>query len=118
MKRLAILLALIATSARAKDFNVYLSGGRSMSNKHGQATFRTISFELTRHSRFVDRWLPNTSIGAAISYSDVTQPRSWFGHTYGDPDDRIRAEDLYLFLRPRFFNGAAFVDIGTGPMWS
>jgi len=108
---------LIAAGSSAAT-NVYLGYGVSQSNWHGQAFFHSVTFErsglappLIVTSRF-----PNLRAGVSLSYSDVRQPRSWFGHTYGDPDDRVRAEWAYAFLRRSW--KTTFVDFGTGPMWS
>lgn len=117
-----------ATSPVPRDFNVFLSGGKSMPNWHGQSTFRSITFELTgAPPHFFERLhlsehLPNTAAGVAVTYSDVHQPRSWFGHKYENTDDWVRAETATMFLRHQWRSqseGARpYLDIGTGPMWS
>jgi len=106
------------------DFNVYLSHGSSITNNHGRSDFTTIHFEVVgteRHlTRWVRRWLPDIKTGLDINYSDIVQPRSWFGHQFGDPDDRVRAEAAYLFIRNEWRLGgvSTFADLGSGPMWS
>lgn len=125
---LAILLVCASAFAGSKpeEFNLYLANASSETNRHGRSSFRTISFELLTHPRFadryLDRYLPNARVGVDIDYSDVRQPRSWFGHTYGDPDDSVRAEWAHFFVR-QYWRTASndvrpYVDLGTGPMWS
>jgi Lipid A 3-O-deacylase (PagL) len=124
----AILLFCTPAPAATKpqEFNLYLSHASSETNRHGQSRFRAISFELLAHSRlverYVDRYLPNSRVGVDIDYADFRQPRSWFGHTYGDPDDSVRAEWAHFFVRQYWRMSSnelrPYVDLGTGPMWS
>ena len=51
----------------------------------------------------------------------MRQPRSWFGYTYGDPDDSVRAEWVHFFIRQYWGSSSTLrldADLGTGPMWS
>jgi hypothetical protein len=122
--RFAVLLLLLSSPAFAGDFNIYLADAKSETNRHGQSRFRTISFELMgrpKLSRLLERYLPDARLGLDIDYADVRQPRSWFGYTYGDPDDSVRAEWAHFFVRQywrKSSNLQPYVDIGTGPMWS
>ena len=72
--------------------------------------------------RYIERYLPDARAGVDIDYADVRQPRSWFGYTYGDPDDSVRAEWAHFFVRNYWRTSSTtlrpYVDIGTGPMWS
>jgi hypothetical protein len=109
----------------AGDFNVYLSHAASEGNRHGQSRFRLISFELMDRQKLpglLDRYLPNARVGVDIDYADVRQPRSWFGYTYGDPDDSVRAEWAHFFVRQYWRTPSSsfqpYLDLGTGPMWS
>ncbi|HSP14716.1 MAG TPA: acyloxyacyl hydrolase [Thermoanaerobaculia bacterium] len=95
-----------------KTFTVSTGAGVSQPSWHGQSSFRSIQFEVAGRSRLFQ----TADVGAALTYSAIRQPRSWFGHRYGDPDDRVRAESMYLFVRK--MGGRAFFDAGTGPMWS
>ncbi|HEX9458513.1 MAG TPA: acyloxyacyl hydrolase [Thermoanaerobaculia bacterium] len=119
-----VLLLLLSSPAFAGDFNIYLANAKSETNRHGQSRFRMISFELMARPklpRLIDRYLPNARAGVDIDYSDVRQPRSWFGYTYGDPDDSVRAEWAHFFVRQYWrtsSNVRPYVDLGTGPMWS
>ncbi|MDP9361855.1 MAG: acyloxyacyl hydrolase [Acidobacteriota bacterium] len=125
-----VAILLVCTSALAgtkpQEFNLYLGNASSETNRHGRSRFRTISFELLANSRlverYVERWLPNARAGVDIDYADVRQPRSWFGHTYGDPDDSVRAEWAHFFIRQYWRMSSnelrPYVDLGTGPMWS
>jgi hypothetical protein len=122
--RSAVLLLLLSSPALAGDFNIYLANAKSETNRHGQSRFRMISFELMgrpKLSRLLERYLPDARLGVDIDYADVRQPRSWFGYTYGDPDDSVRAEWAHFFVRQYWrtsSNVRPYVDIGTGPMWS
>ena len=120
-----LLLLLLSSTAFAGDFNIYLGNAKSETNRHGQSRFRLISFELTGRPRLltlVDRYLPNARAGVDINYADVRQPRSWFGYTYGDPDDSVRAEWAHFFIRQYWMTSSnmlhPYADLGTGPMWS
>jgi hypothetical protein len=119
-----VLLLLLSSPAFAGDFNIYLVDAKSETNRHGQSRFRTIAFELTGRPKLsgpLDRYLPDARLGVDIDYADVRQPRSWFGYTYGDPDDSIRAEWAHFFVRQYWrtsSNVRPYIDIGTGPMWS
>ena len=120
-----VLLLLLSSPVFAGDFNIYLGDARSDTNRHGQSRFRLISFELMGRPegmKYVERYLPNARAGVDINYSDVRQPRSWFGYTYGDPDDSVRAEWAHFFIRNYWRTSSntlrPYADIGTGPMWS
>src|SRR3954454_50231 len=120
---LALLMALPAAAATPRDFNLYASAGRNPRNVHGSSEFRTVTFEMTFDEPLLRRWarLYDTEAGAALSYHQIHQPRSWFGHTYGDPDDAVRGESLILFARHQWRTKSdmrPFVDLGTGPMWA
>jgi hypothetical protein len=120
-----VLLLLLSPAVFAEDFNIYLGNAKSETNRHGQSRFRLISFELTGRPKLltlVDRYLPNVRAGVDINYADVRQPRSWFGYTYGDPDDSVRAEWAHFFIRQYWMTSSnvlrPYADLGTGPMWS
>jgi hypothetical protein len=126
MRLRALILALalpLTASAAPRELHFFGGAGQNPSNLHGHSFFRTVTFELTfSPPRLMQRLrLRDTEVGAAVSYHDIRQPRSWFGHTFGDPDDSVRGESLYLFARhvwrPRG-DVRPFVDLGTGPMWS
>lgn len=106
----------------ARATNLYLGFAKSQPNWHGQATFRSISLEWTGFApRLLTNHLPSTRAGVSLTYSDVVQPRSWFGHTFGDPDDHVRAEWALFFVRHHWRRNARvspMLDLGTGPMWS
>ena len=128
MMRTAIVLAglclMMLKPARADEFtakelNLYAGTGASLSNRHGRSTFHSVTFELMSDSKHLVRWLPNSDAGLSLSYSDVLQPRSWFGND-GDPNDHVRSEWLFAFARYHFLrlrSSEMFVELGTGPMW-
>jgi hypothetical protein len=126
-RKALLLVALgVALGAKGGDFTprelcFFVSAGQSPINTHGHSVFRTVQLEVVGRSKLADRWLKHVETGATLSYSKVRQARSWFGYAYGEPDDRIRAEALYVFLRRPWREGSPvqpFVDLGTGPMWS
>ena len=115
-----ILLILLTRFAAAGDFsprefNLYFSRGQSPMNFHGHSSFRTIHFEFAGRSALAQRWL-KAEAGISISYSDIRQARSWFGYRYGDPNDSVRAESSFFFVRRHWQH--AYAELGTGPMWS
>jgi hypothetical protein len=120
--QLALTPLAIASDITKSEAGVDVSEGRNPSNRHGHSIFHSIRLEIVGSSPWVERRLPGTRVGAALTYSDVIQARSWFGYTYGDPDDRIRAEMAQGFLRHSFgrsWHGARpFAELGTGVMWS
>lgn len=128
MKIPAVLLSVVAAlplaAATPNALNLFANEGQNPDNVHGHSSFHTITFELTfPKPQRLERWrfLRDTETGAAVSYHDIRQPRSWFGHRYGDPDDSVRGESLYVFARRHWWpagNVSPFVDLGTGPMWS
>ncbi len=120
---LALLTALPAAAATPEALNLYFSAGRNPSNFHGSSNFRSLTFEMTLDAPLLHRWarLHDTEAGASLSYHQIHQPRSWFGHKYGDPDDAVRGESLFVFARHHWWAKSdvqPFVDLGTGPMWA
>ena len=126
MKRivLAFLVAALCASANAfelQEVNLYAGPGKSLASWHGQATFRSIEFGIIGRSALVARVAPKVQVGASVTYSDIHQPRSWFGHLYGDGDDWVRGEWAYAFVRRAWRENASvrpYAELGTGPMWS
>jgi hypothetical protein len=114
-------LSLFASDFQPTELNVKAGAGESLTSWHGQASFRSIEFELLGRSRFVARYIRKSEVGLSLMYSDIRQPRSWFGHEFGDPDDDVRGENAFLFVRRGWREGARvqpYVELGTGPMWS
>lgn len=104
-----------------RQFTIYGGGGKSVTTPHGQASFRTLQFELLGDWRLVTRWIPKAMAGVSVSYHDIRQARSWFGYTYGDPNDSVRGESAYFFVRRAWRQQKTtqpYLEIGTGPMWS
>jgi hypothetical protein len=122
---LALLCALPAGAAMPtpRAFNLFFTAGKNPSNFHGSSAFRVLTFEVMFDDPRISRWkyLHDTQGGLAVSYAQIHQPRSWFGHHYADPDDAVRGQSLFVFLRRQWRPGAnirPFVDLGTGPMWA
>lgn len=117
---LSLLVALPVAAAPLfgppERLNVFLSGGRSIPNWHGQASFEAVNFELTRD------WSPHTEVGYVIAPSVIQQPRSWFGNKYGDPDETARALSGSLLIRHHFMRESTriqpYLELSSGPMWA
>jgi lipid A 3-O-deacylase PagL len=111
-----------AADLSLREFNVYLSGGESRLTWHGHSVFRSIQFEWIARSPRVERRMAQTTVGASFSYHDIRQARSWFGYTYGDPNDSVRGYSSLFFARHHWRDNARnvqpFVELGSGPMWS
>jgi hypothetical protein len=116
-----VFLALVSCPLAASEVTIALGAGESLRSWHGQASFRSIEFGLLGKSRFVSHYIPKAEVGLSIAYNDIRQPRSWFGYEYGDPDDKVRGENAYFFVRRGWREAARirpYVELGTGPMWS
>jgi len=116
------LLLLIAATARAdfkpRQINVFLGSGKSAETLHGEATLRSIQFELSGQADWMK--LRDTDVGVTLTYSEVRQPRFLFPLD-GDPKDDVRAESAYFFARKRWTRWTSvepYIDLGSGPMWS
>jgi hypothetical protein len=127
--RVAMLVALLVPiPARAlplrfvpQTLNLYFSAGENPMNRRGHSVFRSLHLEIAGRSDLLPKRLRNAEVGAVLTYSDLRQARSWFGYTYGDPDDSVRAETLSAFIRKDFGTSPVvrpYADIGTGVMWS
>lgn len=96
--------------------NLFVSGGRSQQNWHGQADVDAINFE------FIRDWKPRTEVGFVIAPTVITQPRSWFGDAFGDPHEKARALSGSLLIRHRFMAESRrvqpYIELSTGPMWA
>ena len=124
-----IVMCVLAAGANAAaadlslcEFNVYVSRGESRLTWHGHSVFRSAQFEWIARSPRVERRIAHTTVGASLSYHDIRQARSWFGYSYGDPDDSVRGYSSFFFVRHHWRDNARnvqpFVELGTGPMWS
>jgi hypothetical protein len=126
LRALIYTLALVVTpalNAAPREFHLFASAGQNPDNWHGHSFFRTLTFELTfDQPRLMQRLqVPGLEVGASVSYHDIRQPHSWFGHTYEDLDDSVRGESMELFVRHVWRpqgDVQPFADLGTGPMWS
>ena len=117
-----IVTLLTAAPLFAGDGGIAFSLGQAKNTVHGNAFVRSLHFEYDGRPSFTERRLFHTDAGMSLTYSDIRQPRSWFGHKYGDPNDSVRGESALFYLRHRFFQGSTivqpYIDVGTGPMWS
>lgn len=114
-------LPLFATDITREDFSMYFGNGKSVTSWHGQASFRSLRFELTGRSPYVESWIPKARVGISLAYHDIRQARSWFGYRDGDPNDSVRGMSSYLFVRRGWRDEARlqpYIEVGSGPMWS
>jgi hypothetical protein len=127
MKRccgVAVALALLAFATVAADaqtidpthrVNVYATGGKSNTNRHGQAEIESVHFEwgkaLSARTELVFVAAPHV----------ITQPISSFGEGV-EGEERVRAISGSLMLRRRFMINSSLVqpylELGSGPMWA
>ena len=122
MKRALLLLSVIGLSAPAFaafhgpiQTSIGLMLGKSMSGVHGQASFVAVPFEYSR------AFLPRTAVTWGFQPFFIQQPNHFF---VADGNDKQTAFALQLTLGLRHEFGSenantrAYVDIGSGPMWS
>ena len=101
---------IFATTLAAATLTVSLSGGKSITNRHGQADLYSVTLELTRE------WPARTELGLYVAPQTVWQPRSWFGYEYGNGNERVNAIGAGAVVR--HFFGPLFVELSAGPLWS
>jgi hypothetical protein len=123
LTRMAALLVFVSAPLTAaplfgppERLNVFLSGGRSIQNWHGQADVEAVNIEFNRD------WSKRTEVGFVVSPTFIRQPRSWFGNAFGDPDETARALSGSLLIRHRFMIESKrmqpYIELSTGPMWA
>ena len=123
MRRATLIIVFIATAARAdfhpRAFNLFLGDGKIAETIHGDATLKSIQFELAGTVDWMK--LRDTDVGVALAYAEVEQPRLLFPPPGGGETDTVRAESAYFFARKRFVRWSfvePYIDLGSGPMWS
>jgi len=111
-----VLLPLFATAQIVDEVSVYASGGKSVTNWHGQVAVAALNIEFARALS------PRTDLGFILSPMSINQPRSWFGDDYGDGDEDVRALGGSLFARRKFRvkheRMHLFAEMSSGPMWA
>jgi hypothetical protein len=112
-----VLLALLSFPALAQRFEqieVSVTGGKSMTNWHGQADIQFVSIG------FVRPLSPRTDFTFAVAPVHFWQPRSWFGDQYGDGNESVQAVATALVLRRTFNRDSMrvqyYLEGGSGPM--
>lgn len=117
MRKLIIVaaLAMIPAIALAETI-VYVTGGQSHANWHGQADVQALNVEMGRALS------PRTDIAFVVAPMNLWQPRSWFGDQYGDGHENVGAISGSLLLRRRFNIDSPrvqwYAEGSTGPMWA
>lgn len=113
---IASAIVLFAGSASAQmfnDFRVFATGGKSVTNWHGQADIQSVSFEMGH------AFSPRTTVGVAVTPMNIWQPRSWFGDQFGDGNESVRAIAATLLVRRTMRTESRlpwYVEASSGPM--
>ncbi|HKR66486.1 MAG TPA: acyloxyacyl hydrolase [Thermoanaerobaculia bacterium] len=111
-----VVLSLHAGAQSLDGLSVYATGGKSMTNWHGQAGVASMNIELTRAIS------PRTEIAFVAAPMTVHQPRSWFGNQFGDGEENVRAISGSLLVRRNFHitdeRVHLYAEASTGPMWA
>jgi hypothetical protein len=116
MRRFLLAAALAVTAslhAEELSFRVSTSGGSSVVNRHGQATFESISFGVTRPFGRFER-------GLMLGLDEIEQPKSFFA-SRGVPNDRAHGVSLSLLLRRPFGSNHGlqpYAEVSSGPLWA
>jgi hypothetical protein len=115
----SILLAAPASAAgdvaSRRSFAFFAGGGRSFKTWHGQSTMTSLHLEWSQPFRW------KTQIALDLAPYNFTEPRSWFGNKYHDPNETVRAIGAALLLRRTFRAQSVartYIELGTGPMKS
>lgn len=115
----AVAFALLAVTASAQTFDhisVHATGGKSMTNWHGQATVETLNVELGR------ALTPHYDLAFVVAPTFIRQPRSWFGNEFGDGNETVRALSGSLLVRRTWRaqseRASIYAEVSTGPMWA
>ena len=111
--------ALLTLSASAQTFHrvsLTASGGKSMTNWHGQATVQSVNVEFTRSLS------PRYELSFVLAPAVIEQPRSWFGNQYGDGNEEVRAIGGALLARRTWREASDrasyYLELSSGPMWA
>jgi hypothetical protein len=116
---IAFALALFAVPASGQLFDrvsVHATGGKSVTNWHGQVAMQTVNVEFARALS------PRYDLSFVVSPMQIDQPRSWFGNQFGDGNETVRAIAGYGLLRRTWRENSDrasyYAEIATGPMWA
>lgn len=108
-----VLLPLFASAETFDEVRVYATGGKSMTNWHGQADMQGVHFELGH------AFSRRTTVAMVIAPLNVWQPRSWFGNLYNDGSENVRALSTAVLVRRSYrprHRTQWFVEASSGPM--
>jgi hypothetical protein len=113
---LAIALAPLASAQTFDLMRVSATGGKSMTNWHGQAALQMVNFELGRSLS------KRTDVAFVFGPASIEQPRSWFGDAFGEGNERVHAISGSLLARRHFRvesdRAVPYVEMSSGPMWA
>ena len=115
-RRLLIVSTILLTAAVSShaqtswQSRVYASGGKTITNYHGQASVESVTFERSRNYRW------HTEIGYAFLAHAIEQPRTWLG----DGHQNVPAAGVSLLARHSFKDDThtvqPYVEVSSGPM--
>jgi hypothetical protein len=112
---LFLLLPLSATAGVIDHAHLFATGGKSMTNWHGQADIQSLYFEVGHD------WSPRTEFILETGGHSVWQPRSWFGDLYNEGHEKALAVSSSIGIR-RYFRMThtpqIYTDLSSGPMWA
>ena len=110
----ALLLPLAAFAQNRNAIEVSLTGGKSITNWHGQADVQVLTVGLVRP------FTKHTDISVLLTPIHLWQPRSWFGDQYKDGNESAQAIGAAILLRRTFgfrtSNVQYYFEGGTGPL--
>jgi hypothetical protein len=113
---IAVLLSLSASAQTFQRISVTATGGKSMTNWHGQASLQTVNVE------FAHTLSPRYEVSFVMAPTVIDQPRSWFGNAYGDGNEKVRAISGSLLGRRTWKESSDrasyYVELSSGPMWA
>ncbi|HET8797540.1 MAG TPA: acyloxyacyl hydrolase [Thermoanaerobaculia bacterium] len=114
---LALLFVLLPLSSFGQPYDqveVSFTGGKSMTNWHGQADIQILGVG------FVRSLSPRTDFTFAVAPVNLWQPRSWFGDQYGDGNENVQALSTAVMMRRTFNRDSPrvhyYLELGSGPM--
>jgi Lipid A 3-O-deacylase (PagL) len=96
--------------------SIYATGGKSMTNWHGQAALQTLNFEIGRSLS------KRTDVAFVFAPISIDQPISWFGGDFGEGNERVHAVSGSLLARRHFRvnsdRAIPYLEVSSGPMWA
>lgn len=116
LRAVLLLLSLPLLADSPSFLAVSASSGQSEKNEHGQADLQALHVEIGKAIS------PRTEVAMVIEPMQVSQPRSWFGDTFGDGNETVRAISAAALVRHRLNGDSSrahvYGEASIGPMWA